>query len=247
MGNLTNELNGEDKITVQTIALEVAYSKTEINKAFKLRTTIAPIADADYTLATDENLYGHLTLTNGSWLSAHNIITNLTERSIFIDNTSGTYDATIKTASGSGILVVAGTSTVLRCDSTNIIRDDKFYSKIEIDELESNTAKTNVAQTFTTSQRGAVTTDNDLSFNLAVTNNFKCTTTATGVLNFTSLVDGQGGRIIFDNSSGHVITKNAIILADSTFLDTISASGIYMIGYENDATNVFINTTKALT
>ena len=104
-----------------------------------------------------------------------------------------------------------------------------------------------VAQTFSVSQRGVVTTDNDLSFNLGATNNFKSTPTAIGQLTFTNLADGQGGSIRLDNSGGHVITKNALVLASSTFLDTISTAGKYLIGYECDGTNVFINSTEALT
>jgi hypothetical protein len=44
------------------------------------------------------------------------------------------------------------------------------------------------AQTFTVSQRGTITTDNDLSFDIGNTgtNNFKCTPTGTGTLTFTN-------------------------------------------------------------
>ncbi len=38
-------------------------------------------------------------------------------------------------------------------------------------------AGSDAAQTFTASQRGTVTTDNDGSFDMNVTNNFKCTPT----------------------------------------------------------------------
>lgn len=125
-----------------------------------------------------------------------------------------------------------------------------YYTKTESNTLfepaDADIAKTDVTQTFTLPQRAAVTTDNDLSFDLAATNNFKCTPTATGQLTFTNLADGQGGRIVLDNSGGYVITKNALVLASSTFLNTISTAGKYLIGYECDGVNVFINSTEAL-
>ena len=50
----------------------------------------------------------------------------------------------------------------------------------DVQAYDVDTAKTDVLQTYTLSQRGTVTTDNDLSFNMNATNNFKCTPTAGG-------------------------------------------------------------------
>jgi len=68
---------------------------------------------------------------------------------------------------------------------------------------------------------GAVTTDNDLSFDMNVTNNFKCTPTGDGTLTFTNITAGQSGNIWLDNSGGHVISAAAttyISAADLTWL-----------------------------
>jgi hypothetical protein len=43
-------------------------------------------------------------------------------------------------------------------------------------------ADLDTAQTFTKSQRGTITVDNDLSFDQSATNNFKSTPTGTGTL-----------------------------------------------------------------
>ena len=109
-----------------------------------------------------------------------------------------------------------------------------------------NTVLRNVENTFTDAQRGAITTDNDLSFDLSVGNNFLCTPAATGTLTFTNLVSGQSGYIILKNTGGFAISKNALVLAPSTFLTTISTAGNYLLAYHCDGTNVFITSSGVL-
>lgn len=109
-----------------------------------------------------------------------------------------------------------------------------------------DTAKLDVVQTFTVSQRGAVTTDNDLSFDLSVTNNFKCTPTAGGTLTFTNLVSGQSGYVLLVNSSNYAITAAATTKVGSTLLSTISATGTYLVSYLCDGTNVYCTASGAL-
>ena len=106
-------------------------------------------------------------------------------------------------------------------------------------------AKTNATQTFTTPQRGTVTTDNDLSFDLSVTNFFVCTPTAGGALTFTNIPTGQGGTIKFVNGSNYAITAAANTKVTSTFLATISATGTYVVNYFSDGTNVHCSTAGA--
>ncbi len=102
-----------------------------------------------------------------------------------------------------------------------------------------------VTQTFTVPQRGTVTTDNDLSFDLSATNYFKCTPTAGGALTFTNIADGQSGRIQFINGSNYAITAAANTKVTSTFLATISVTGNYWIHYDSDGTNVACSTAGA--
>lgn len=104
------------------------------------------------------------------------------------------------------------------------------------------TAFTNALQTFTTSQRGTVTTDNDLSFDMAVTNNFSCTPTATGTLTFTNITAGQSGYVLLINTGGYAITAAATTKVNSTFLSTVSAAGTYLISYFSNGTNVYCTT-----
>lgn len=109
-----------------------------------------------------------------------------------------------------------------------------------------NVAYTNVLQTFTTSQRGTVTTDADLSFDMNVTNNFSCTPTGTGALTFTNITAGQSGYVLLDNSGGYAITAAATTKVDSNFLTTVSTAGVYLISYMSNGTNVYLTTSQAL-
>ena len=109
-----------------------------------------------------------------------------------------------------------------------------------------NVAYLNALQTFTASQRGTVTTDNDLSFDMAVTNNFSCTPTGTGALTFTNITAGQSGYVLLDNSGGYAITAAATTKVGSTFLATVSTAGVYLISYMSNGTNVYCTASGAL-
>jgi hypothetical protein len=104
-----------------------------------------------------------------------------------------------------------------------------------------------VAQTFSVSQRGTVTTDNDGSFDMNATNNFLCTPTAGFALTFTNITAGQSGNIILVNGSNYAITAAAATKVASTTLATISATGTYWLSYYSpDGTNVYVANTGAL-
>ena len=111
---------------------------------------------------------------------------------------------------------------------------------------DADTAKTDVAQTFTISQRGTVTTDNDGSFDMSVTNNFKCTPTGNFTLTFTNITAGQSGFILLVNSGGYTVSAHANTKVSTTALATISAAGSYIISYFSDGTNVYCVNSGAL-
>ena len=95
--------------------------------------------------------------------------------------------------------------------------------------------------------RGTVTTDNDLSFDMDVTNYFKCTPTGTGTLTFTNITAGQSGNIWLDNSGGYAISAAASTYIASADLTTISTAGVYFLSYYSDGTNVMVSATPAVT
>jgi len=115
----------------------------------------------------------------------------------------------------------------------------------DVQAYDADTAKTDVAQTFTISQRGTITTDNDLSFDLSVTNNFKCTPTGTGTLTFTNHTAGQSGNILLINTGGHAISLAATTKGDASLATTISTAGTYWLSYYDDGTNAYVTTSAA--
>ena len=116
-----------------------------------------------------------------------------------------------------------------------------------VQAFDADTAKLDVAQSFTISQRGTVTTDNDMSFDMNVTNNFKATTTGTPVLTFTNITAGQSGNIYVDNAAGAVISAAATTYISANDLTTISTAGTYWLSYYSDGNNVLCSVTPALT
>ena len=116
-----------------------------------------------------------------------------------------------------------------------------------VQAYDADNAVTDAAQTFTASQRGTVTTDNDLSFDMNVTNYFKCTPTGNGTLTFTNITAGQSGNIWLDNSGGHTISAASSTYIASADLTTISTAGVYFLSYYSDGTNVMVSATPAVT
>ena len=154
-----------------------------------------------------------------------------------------------------GNLVVSGTATLSTTtigpvNGTTIPSSKTLLVSTDIGSTvqayDADTAKTDVAQTFTISQRGTVTTDNDLSFNMATTNNFKCTPTGTGSLTFTNITAGQSGFILLVNSGGYTISAAATTKVSTTALATISAAGTYLLSYFSDGTSVYVVNSGAL-
>lgn len=158
--------------------------------------------------------------------------------SLSTHNHTGVYepaDATILKDADIGVNVQA-------YDATIIVDADIGVS---VQAYDVDTTKNDILNTFTVSQRGTLTTDNDGSFDMNVTNRFKCTPTANFTLTFTNIAS-QGGSIILDNTGGYTVSAAATTKVDSTLLATISAAGIYVIGYEADGTNVYVTGSQAL-
>jgi len=102
------------------------------------------------------------------------------------------------------------------------------------------------ASTWSASQRGTVTTDNDGSFDMSVTNNFSCTPSGTFALTFTNITAGQSGYILLINTGGHAVTAAATTKVGTTFLTGVSAAGTYLLSYFSNGTNVYVTASGAL-
>jgi len=101
-------------------------------------------------------------------------------------------------------------------------------------------------QTWSGAQRGTVTTDNDGSFDMNVTNNFKCTPTGSFTLTFTNITAGQSGFILLVNGSNYTVSAHANTKVATGALTTISATGTYLLSYFSDGTNVYVVNSGAL-
>lgn len=130
----------------------------------------------------------------------------------------------------------------LQSGGTNVVvtTDLTPYARMAIDQVWSGI------------QKGKLTTDNDLSFDLSVSSSFKCTPTASGTLTFTNINsvssgDSLLGTIWLDNSGGHVISSDSAVLISSSDLSAISSAGIYCLSLSCDGTNVQVVASSALT
>ena len=96
-----------------------------------------------------------------------------------------------------------------------------------------------------------VTTDNDGSFDLAVGNDFKCTTAGGLTLTFTNPAAGQSGNIMFINGGNHAIAAHASVAISAASLTAISATGTYHLAYYCSAASgtntILVSASAALT
>lgn len=149
---------------------------------------------------------------------------------------------------GTGATTAAGARTNLGITPANIGALATSALGVTVQAYDVDTAKLDVDQAWTGSQRGTPTTDNDLSFNLAGANNFTCTPTGTGTLTFTNIDSstGQSGFIKFVNGSNYAIALHANTKGSSSLATTISATGTYLLSYYCDGTNVYVCASGAM-
>ena len=96
-----------------------------------------------------------------------------------------------------------------------------------------------------------ITSENDGSFNLALCNDFFCTTTGNTTISFTNEAAGQSGNIRFINGGNHTISAGAEVAIAPATLTAISATGTYHLSYFCTAASgsdiVLISASAALT
>ena len=93
---------------------------------------------------------------------------------------------------------------------------------------------------------GTMTTDNDGSFAMSASNNFKCTPSGNFTLTFTAIV-AQSGNILLINSGGHTVAAHSNTKVDANLLATVSTAGTYLLSYFSDGTNVYMTNSAAYT
>ena len=114
-----------------------------------------------------------------------------------------------------------------------------------VQAFDADTLKADTADTLTAPFRGTVTADNDLSFDLNVTNNFSCTPSGAGTLTFTNHTAGQSGFIWLDNSGGHAIAAAATTKINAADLTAISTAGVFTLSYFDNGTNAYVSASRS--
>ena len=145
-----------------------------------------------------------------------------------------------------GLIGTTGTFSGAVTQEGNTVLDTADVG-VSVQAYDADTAKLDVAQTYTAAQRGTVTTDNDLSFDMSATNFFKCTPTGNGTLTFTNITAGQSGNIWLDNSAAVVISAASTTYISAADLTKINSAGVYFLSYYSDGTNVMVSASSALT
>lgn len=158
-----------------------------------------------------------------------------------------TSSSAIQKGDGSGGLTAAtsGTDYLAPPSGTAILKANSGGALANA-SAGSDYAAPGTASTWTASQRGTVTTDNDGSFDMNVTNNFKCTPTGTFALTFTNITAGQSGFVLLVNTGGYAVTAAASTKVGASFLATVSTAGTYLLSYWTDGTNVYVTASGAL-
>jgi hypothetical protein len=112
-----------------------------------------------------------------------------------------------------------------------------------------DTAKTDVVQTWTTSQRTNETTDNDGSFDLNAAIDFKCTPAAGFTLTFTNIPTTpvvQKGTVMLINPSAYAVAAHANTKLGAATLAALSAAGTYELAYRTSNGVAYVTASGAL-
>ena len=147
---------------------------------------------------------------------------------------------------GTTIQELQSGDTIIGLTSSTALQKGDGSTGITAASAGTDYAAPGTAATFTASQRGTVTTDNDGSFDMNVTNNFSCTPSGTFALTFTNITAGQSGYVLLINTGGHAVTAAATTKVNTTFLTTVSAAGTYLLSYFSNGTNVYVTASGAL-
>ena len=162
------------------------------------------------------------------------------ESSIFLaDGTSGaaSYDGYIQYDHGDRELRIAAEAVMkIKCDSAVTL----YYNNGSKFSTNNNGVAVNGKAT------GTLTTDNDGSFDMNASNNFKCTPSGNFTLTFTN-ISAQSGNILLINSGGHTVSAHTNTKVDANILGTISTAGTYLLAYFSDGTNVYMTNSAVYT
>jgi hypothetical protein len=116
----------------------------------------------------------------------------------------------------------------------------------DVQAYDADTAKTDVDQSWSGSQRGTPSTVTNGTLDLDTANNFLYTPAAADVLEFSNETTGQSGFIKLINPSAYTISLGSEVKAVSTFATDVSVAGTYLVSYFSDGTDVYVSSSAAL-
>ena len=153
---------------------------------------------------------------------------------------------------GTGVVVDADVNASAAIDATKIANGTVTSTEFQyINSLSSNAqtqidakgvgdaVKANDAS-WTGSQRATAVTDNDMSYDMDLGQNFISTPAGNLTLTFTNITDGQSGFLKLINSGGHTISLHANSKGDASIASTVSTAGTYLLSYFSDGTDVWL-------
>ena len=116
----------------------------------------------------------------------------------------------------------------------------------DVQAYDADTAKLDVDQSWSGTQRGTPSTVTNGTFDLDTANNFLYTPAAADDLEFSNETTGQSGFIKLINPSGYAITPQSEVKKSATFATDVSTAGTYLVSYFCDGTNVYVSASAAL-
>ena len=155
------------------------------------------------------------------------------------------FDGTNSNITASGILNIVDNDTRLKTSGGETMLRAVANGAVELMYDNSTKIATTVAGVSVTGKAvGSLITDNDGSFDMNASNNFKCTPSGNFTLTFTNIAT-QSGNILLINSGGHTVSAHANTKVDANILGTISTAGTYLLAYFSDGTNVYMTNSAA--
>lgn len=191
-------------------------------------------------------------------LAAGELAINTNDEKLYFKNSSGTVKELANSAVTANALLKDGSvpmtgplafegSTADAFETSLTVVDPTADQTITLPNATGTVPLLESDQTWTGSQRGTITTDNDGSFDQSVSNNFFCTPTGAVALTFTNHTAGQSGLVLFVNTTNYAITAAATTYIAAADLTKLSATGTYLIAYLDNGTNAYCTVTAALT
>jgi len=116
----------------------------------------------------------------------------------------------------------------------------------DVQAFDADTAKLDVDQSWSGSQRGTPSTVTNGTLDLDTANNFLYTPAAADVLEFSNETTGQSGFVKLINPSAYTISLGSEVKAVATFATDVSVAGTYLVSYFSDGTDVYVSSSAIL-